>query len=150
MKLTTIFAVVFIVIGSFTLWKPQAVTPTVSIEAPNFVLQEIVAPVTKVLSGHSTEAGELAAFYYEVSKVILRDEAHGKVIKTTGHLRMFCERAVTLRFQGIFTRIPGLAEVIHGPQGILAETLKLEAGKLDYAETVEVFSAIAWACQEAG
>jgi hypothetical protein len=64
-------------------------------------------------------------------------------------LRTFCERAVTLRFQGAFAKVPGLADAIHGPNGALAKLLQLEVSELDHAKAAAAMDAVAWACREA-
>lgn len=150
MKPITIFAVVLVAAGSLYRWNPQAATPIVpAIEPPSAQLQLLVAPVTRNLTGRPVEARLLAAFYYEASETIRRDGLNAKIVKTKPHLVAFCERAATLRFQGAFSKVPGLAAVIHGPDGVIAKVLGLEPGELDHAKSAEVLHAIAWACQEA-
>jgi hypothetical protein len=91
----------------------------------------------------------MADFYSEVAKTLRRDGKGAKVIKTTADLRTFCERSVALRFQGTFAKVPGLAAVIHGPDGALAQLLSLEAQDLDHQRAARAFEAVAWACKEA-
>jgi len=150
MKPITIFAVVLVAAGSLYWWNPQSGTsPQPVIESPSVAMQAVVQPVIKKLAGHPAEAGLLAAFYYEASETIRRDGLNAKIVKTKSHLRTFCERAATLRFQRAFKRVPGLAAVIHGPEGVIAKVLGLEPFDLDHAKSAEVLHAIAWACQEA-
>lgn len=150
MKPTTIFAVVLVAAGSLYWWNPQVTSPqTPVIEPPGVALQSLVAPITKKLNGNPEEAKLLAAFYYEASETIRRDGLNAKIVKTKSHLVTFCERAASLRFQTTFAKVPGLATVIHGPDGVLAKVLNLEPGELDHAKSAEVLHAIAWACQEA-
>ena len=61
--------------------------------------------------------------------MLRRDGAGAQVVKTTAHFRTFCQRAVTLRFQGAFTRVPGLSDAIHGPDGALATLLEAGRGR---------------------
>jgi hypothetical protein len=70
-------------------------------------------------------------------------------VKNTSHLRTFCENAVTLRFQGAFQTISGLADAIHGSNGALAKLLTLDVVELDHAKAADALDAVAWACQEA-
>jgi hypothetical protein len=99
--------------------------------------------------GHADQARELAAFYHSAADVLRRDDAGAKVIKTTQQLRTFCENAVTLRFQGDFQAISGLADAIHGPNGALAKLLTLNVTELDHTKAADTLDAVAWACQEA-
>jgi len=150
MKPTTILAAVLVAAGSLYWWNPQAEAPdTPVIQPPTAELRALVNPITVKLIGHSAEAKLLAAFYYEASETVRRDERNGKIIKTKSHFAIFCERATTLRFQGAFTKVSGLAEAIHGETGVLAYVLQLGPGELDHTRAAIVLEAIAWACQEA-
>lgn len=149
MKSTTVLATILIVVGCLYTWKQQASAPMQVIDPPDAELQEIVLPVKNVLIGHPNEAKELASFYLEASEVIRRDGLNEKIVKTNSNLRTFCQRAVTLRFKGIFVKIPGLADAIHGKDGVMATVLGLEASEFDYTKAADAFHAIAWACQEA-
>ena len=150
MKPSTILAAVLIAAGSLYWWKSQATSPQAPvIEPPSVAMQAVVQPVIKKLAGHPAEAKLLAAFYFEASETVRRDGANAKIVKTKSHLVTFCERAAALRFQGAFKKVPGLAAVIHGPNGVIAKVLNLEPGELDHAKSAEVLHAIAWACQEA-
>lgn len=141
MKPTTIFAVVLVAAGSLYWWNPQAVTPQAPvIEPPNAELQSLVAPITKKLGSSPAEAKLLAAFYFEASETIRRDGLNAKIVKTKSHLRTFCERAATLRFQGAFKKVPGLAAVIHGPEGVIAKVLGLEPFEVDHTKIAEALS----------
>lgn len=150
MKLTTIFAVVLVASGGLYWWNPQTGTPDIQvIRPPGPELQEIVGRITRKLIGRPAEAKLLAAFYYEASETIRRDGYNDKVVKTNSHFATFLERSVTLRFQGIFAEVPGLAEAIHGESGVIAYILQLAPGELDHVRAAIVLEAIAWACQEA-
>ena len=120
-----------------------------TIPEPSADAKPAVAPVTRLLSGHPDEARQLAAFYHDAADVLRRDGAGAKVVKTTAHFRTFCQRAVTLRFQGAFNKVGGLSDAIHGPDGALARLLKLDAAELDPVKAADALDAVAWACQEA-
>jgi len=120
-----------------------------AIPPPTADVQQVVAPVTAALSGHRDEARQLAAFYKSAAETVFRDGEGAKVIKSTAHLRTFCERAATLRFQGAFQKVPGLSAAIHGPEGALAKLLGLEVAELDHGKAAMALRAVAWACQEA-
>ncbi|MCR4411295.1 MAG: hypothetical protein NUV77_02585 [Thermoguttaceae bacterium] len=119
------------------------------IPLPAGEVQQVVAPVTAALAGHRDEARQLTAFYHSAAETVRRDGAGAKVIKSTAHLRTFCERAATLRFQGAFQKVPGLAAAVHGPDGALAKLLGLEVAELKHGKAADVLDAVAWACQEA-
>ena len=119
------------------------------IPQPDAAARSAVSSVATLLSGHKSEAAELAAFYHAAADVLRRDGEGRKLLQNTQQLRTFCERAVTLRFQGVFTKIPGLADAIHGPQGALALLLGLEVRELDHAQAAAALDAVAWAAQEA-
>ncbi|MCL4190755.1 MAG: hypothetical protein KJZ87_03340 [Thermoguttaceae bacterium] len=120
-----------------------------AIPQPTADVQQVVAPVTAALSGHRDEARQLAAFYHSAAETVRRDGEGAKVIKSTAHLRTFCERAATLRFQGAFKKVPGLSAAIHGPDGALSKLLGLEVAELDHGKAAAALDAVAWACQEA-
>ena len=149
MKPTTLMSAGLIVVGLLATWRPKAPDPEPIPNAPDAATRAIVAPVTQTLAGHADEARQLAAFYQAAAETIRRDGAGAKVIGTTGDLRTFCERAVTLRFQGAFAKVPGLADAIHGPNGALAKLLQLEVSELDHAKAAAAMGAVAWACREA-
>jgi len=148
-KPTTLMAVVLIVAGLAATWRPTAPSPDPIPDPPDAAARAIVAPVSAKLAGHPDEARQLAAFYREAAETIRRDGNGAKVVKTTADLRTFCQRAVTVRFQGGFAKVPGLADVIHGPEGALAKLLKLDVTDLDHARTAAALDAVAWACREA-
>ena len=148
-KLTDVAAILLTAI-TLVPWGGGGETPGAPvIPAPSVEVQTAVGPITMVLAGHGDEAKELAAFYHAAAEVVRRDGAGGKVVKNTSHLRTFCERAATLRFQGAFQKVPGLSDAIHGPNGALANLLKLDVIELDHGKTADVLNAVAWACQEA-
>ena len=118
-----------------------------AIPQPAVEARQAVAPVTAALAGHRDEARQLAAFYHSAADALRRDGAG--VVQNTGQLRTFCERAVTLRFQGAFQKVPGLSAAIHGPDGALATLLGLEVVELDHGKAAAALDAVAWACQEA-
>ena len=124
-------------------------TPAPVIPAPSSEAAEAVKPITTLLADHADEARQLASFYHAAAEVIKRDGAGAKVVQTTADFRTFCERSVTLRFQAVFQRVPGLSAAIHGPQGALTKLLKLDVADLDHRKTAEALDAVAWACQEA-
>ena len=119
------------------------------IPLPAGEVQQVVAPATAALAGNRDEARQLAAFYHSAAETVRRDDAGAKVIKSTAHLRTFCERAATLRFQGAFQKVPGLAAAVHGPDGALAKLLGLEVAELEHGKAADALDAVAWACQEA-
>ncbi len=151
MKTSTITAIVLIAVGVFSVWRLNlnGPTPIPNIDAPSVANQQIVAPITSLLKGNKKQSCVLSAFYFEASKTLRRDGNGEKIIKTKSHFRTFCKRAATLRFQGIFKSIPGLADAIHGKDGALSKILGLEAEMLDHEKTADALHAIAWACQEA-
>lgn len=149
MKPTTLLATVLIVAGLVATWRPVAPAPEPIPEPPEAATQAIVRNVTERLAGHPNEAQQLAAFYHTAAETIRRDGNGAKVVKTTADLRTFCQRAVTLRFQGAFAKVPGLSRAIHGPDGALAKLLKLDVVDLDHAKAAAALDAVAWACQEA-
>jgi len=148
-KPTTLLATVLIVAGLVATWRPVAPSPEPIPEPPEAAAQAIVAPVSAKFAGHPDEARQLAAFYHAAAETIRRDGNGAKVVKTTADLRTFCQRAATLRFQGVFAKVPGLSRVIHGPDGALAKLLKLDVTDLDHAKAAAALDAVAWACQEA-
>lgn len=149
MKPTTLLALVLIVVGVVTAWRPPAPTPDPRPAPPDAATAAIVAPVSTKLAGHPDEARQLAAFYDAAAEALGRDGRGAGVIKTTAELRTFCERAVTVRFQGAFAGVSGLADAIHGPDGALAKLLGLDVTELDHARAAAAFEAVAWACREA-
>jgi len=148
-KPTSLVAVVLIVAGVVAAWRPVSPSPAPDPNPPDDATRATVAPVVAALGGHAEEARQLAAFYLAAAETIRRDGAGAKVLKNTAHLRTFCERAVTLRFQGAFAKVPGLAAAIHGPSGALAKMLKLDVAELDHGKAAVALEAIAWACGEA-
>lgn len=149
MKPTTLGAAILIVVGLVAAWRPTAPSPETFPEPPDAATQAIVARVTQTLAGHPEQSRQLAAFYGAAAEVVRRDGDGSKVIKTTADLRTFCERAVTVRFQGAFAKVPGLAEAIHGSDGALARLLGLEVSQLEHGKAADALDAIAWACHEA-
>jgi hypothetical protein len=148
-KPTTLVAVVLIVAGLMATWRPVSPSPE-PIPAPaDDATRAAVSPVRAALAGHGDEARQLAAFYHAAADCVRRDGAGQKVLAKTSHLRMFLERSITLRFQGAFSKVPGLADTVHGPQGALAKLLKLDVADLDHGKAVAALEAIVWACQEA-
>ena len=111
-------------------------------------LRSLVGLITEVLNGYPNQARVLSSFYFEASKTVRRDGGNARIIKTNNHLRTFGERAVTLRFQGMFQKVPGLSEAIHGGGGFLSEILGLDPGPLDHEKAADALHAVAWACQE--
>ena len=149
MKPTTVVAAILIVVGLVAVWRPASSSPEPAPQPPDAATQAIVARVTQTLAGHPEEAQQLAAFYGAAADVVRRDGAGAKVLKTTADLRAFGQRAVTLRFQGAFAKVPGLSEAIHGPDGALARLLGLEVSQLNHGKAADALDAIAWACREA-
>ena len=148
-KLSDVAAIALVVLALVP-WGEGVDGPAApEIPAPSAEAQAAVTPITLVLAGHGDEAKELAAFYHAAAEVVRRDGAGAKVLKNTSHLRTFCERAATLRFQGAFQKVPGLSDAIHGPNGALANLLKLDVVEIDHAKTADALDAVAWACQEA-
>ncbi len=119
-------------------------TPTPTIPEPSAELKSLCGPVTAKLQGHA-QAGELAAFYLAYADVLKRD-AGEKIVKTTARLRTHNQRSVTLRFQGAFSKVPGLALAI---DAVLVAHLGTKVADLDYARATEAMTALAWAAQEA-
>lgn len=150
MKPTTLLAAGLIVVGLVAAWRSTVVSPDTVPEPPDAATRAILAPVTQILAGHPQEARQLADFYHAAADVVRRDGNGAKVVKTTAELRAFGERAVTLRFQGVFAKVPGLSDAIHGPEGALARLLGLDVSDLDHGKTADALEAVAWACQEAG
>lgn len=148
MKPTTLLALGLIVAGLLATWRPPAPSPTPGPAPPDAATQTIVAPVSAKLAGHPDEARQLAAFYTAAADALRRDGNGAQVVKTTADLRTFCERAVTVRFQDAFSRVPGLADAIHGPEGALAKLLGLEVTELDHTRAAAALDAVAWACRE--
>ena len=108
-----------------------------------------MAPVSACLAGHPAEARQLAAFYQAAADAVRRDAAGRKLLGTTEDLRTFLERAVAIRFQGAFQKLPGLAEAIHGPDGALAKLLGREVRDLGHAGAADALEAVAWALETA-
>jgi len=148
-KPTTLMAVVLIVAGLAATWRPSGPSPAPIPGPPDAATRALVAPVSAKLADHPEEARQLAAFYHEAAETIRRDGNGAKVVKTTSDLRTFCQRAVTIRFQGAFAKVPGLADAIHGPDGALAKLLRLDVTDLDHASAAAALDAVAWACREA-
>jgi hypothetical protein len=118
------------------------VTPDVPpIPTPSNALQNAVQPVVTALKGHP-QAEEFADCYRTLADVVGRDST---VIKTKSDLVRYLEDGVTLRFQGIFQKAPGLSAAIHGPDGVLMRHLGPDPGPLDHAAAKEALLAIAWA-----
>ena len=149
MKPTTVVAAILIVVGLVAVWRPASPSPDPLPQPPEAATQAIVARVTQTLAGRPEQARQLAAFYDAAAEVVRRDGDGAKVIKTTADLRTFCERAVTVRFQGAFAKVPGLAEANHGSDGALASLLGLDVSQLEHGKAADALDAIAWACQEA-
>lgn len=148
-KITDLAAILLAVV-TLVPWGRSVDGPTaLEIPAPSAEVKPAVAPITLVLADRDSEAKELAAFYHAASDVVRRDGAGAKVIKKTSDLRTFCEKAVTLRFQGAFQKVSGLSDAIHGPDGALAKILDLDVVELDHAKAADALDAVAWACQEA-
>jgi hypothetical protein len=116
---------------------------------PDAAARSAVSAVSTLLAGHKGEAAQLAAFYHAAAEIVRRDGEGERVLTSTQQLRTFCQRAVTLRFQGVFTKIPGLADAIHGSQGALAVLLGLDVKELNHAQAAAALDAVAWAAQEA-
>ncbi|HDZ26234.1 hypothetical protein LCGC14_0809500 [marine sediment metagenome] len=151
MKPTTITAIVLVTFGVFSILRSGQAKPdqVPALDAPSAELQVIVKPITEVLNGYPKQASVLSSFYLEASKTIRRDGRNAKIIRSKNHLRTFGDRAVTLRFQEIFQKVPGLSKAIHGKSGALSQVLGLDPGPLDHEKTADAFYAVAWACQEA-
>ena len=149
MKPTDILAIGLAVVAVVYLGRSPQRPDGAAIPQPTAEAKTAVTPVTTTLTGHREEAGQLAAFYHSAADAVRRDGAGAKVLKNTSHLRTFCERAATLRFQGAFQKVPGLSEAIHGPSGALAKLLKLDVTDLDHGKAADALDAVAWACQEA-
>ncbi len=149
MKPTTLLALILIVAGVVATWRPPAPSPEPGPAPPDAATRAIVAPVSARLAGHPDEARQLAAFYSAAAEALRRDGSDAQVVKTTADLRTFCQRAVTVRFQGAFAKVPGLADAIHGPEGALAKLLGLDVTDLDHARAAAALDAVAWACREA-
>ncbi len=115
-----------------------------TIPEPSVELRMLCGPVVEKLKGHP-QAGELAAFYAAYADVLKRD-ASEKTVKTTARLRTHNQRSVTLRFQGAFSKVPGLAGAI---DAVLVAHLGTKVTDLDYARASEAMLALAWAAQEA-
>ena len=149
MKLTDLLAIGLV--GAVVVFLGQGARQPdgAAIPQPAAEVRQAVTPVTTVLAGHGDQARELAAFYHSAAETVRRDGTGAKVVKSTSHLRTFCERAATLRFQGDFAKVPGLSDAIHGPNGALAKLLKLDVADLDHGKAADAFEAVAWACQEA-
>ena len=148
-KLSDVAAIALVVLVLVP-WGEGADGPAApEIPAPSAEAKLAVTPITALLSGHGDQARELAAFYHAAAEVVRRDGVGAKVLKNTSDLRTFGQRAVTLRFQGAFQKVPGLSEAIHGPGGALAQLLKLDVVELHHTKTADVLDAVAWACQEA-
>ena len=151
MSKTTIIAAVLIAFGVFSVWKPSlsGPDPVPDIDPPSASLQVIVKPITEVLDGYPEQEATLTGFFFEASEIIRRDGQNEKIVKTKHDLKLFLERAATLRFKGTFQKVSGLSESIHGRKGAFAKYLGTEAGLLDHTRAADVFYAVAWACQEA-
>lgn len=146
----TDFAAILLTVVTLVPWGRSADGPAaLEIPAPSAEAKLAVAPITLVLTDRSDEAKELAAFYHAAADVVRRDGTGAKVIKKTSDLRTFCEKAVTLRFQGVFQKVSGLSEAIHGSDGALAKLLELDVVELDHTKAADALDAVAWACQEA-
>jgi len=148
-KPTTLIATLLIVTGLVAAWRPSTSSERTIPAPPDAATRANVRDVTTVLTGHPNEARKLATFYHEAAETIRRDGQGAKIIKTTADLRTFCQRTVTLRFQGDFAKVPGLADAIHGPKGALARLLQLEVTELDPIQAANGLDAVAWACEEA-
>ncbi len=149
MKPTTLMGLVMIAAAVTAMWRPDAPPVETTVEAPDATVQAVVAPVSAKLAERSGEAWQLAAFYAAAAEAIRRDGQGDRIVRTTGELRTFLERTATIRFQGAFRQVPGLADAIHGPKGALAQLLDLEATDLDHDRAAAALDAVAWACGEA-
>lgn len=118
------------------------VVPT--IPEPSIELKMLCGPVIEKLKGHP-QAGELVKYYAAVADTLKRD-ATEKIVGTTAHLRTFNQRSVALRFQGAFSKVPGLAGAI---DAVLVARLGTKVTDLNYARASEAMLALAWAAQEA-
>jgi len=149
MKPSTLVATLLILAGLVAAWRPASPSPAPQPTPPDAATRAAVAGVTAKLTGHPDEARTLAAFYAAAADAVRRDGQGVKVLRTTPQLRVFLERAATLRLQGAFAKVPGLAEAIHGPDGALAKLLGLDAAEVNHARAAAALEAIAWACAEA-
>jgi hypothetical protein len=121
------------------------VTPDVTpIPTPSNALQNAVQPITTALKGHP-QAKEFSNCYRTLADVVGRDST---VIKTKHDLARYLESSVKLRFQDVFQKAPGLANAIHGPDGVLMRHLGADPGPLDHAAAKQVLLAIAWAAKQ--
>lgn len=105
--------------------------------------QAIAAEVRRMMAGHP-QRGQVAAFYAAMADLVPRLPENA-----TGHqARRWFETAAKLQFGDTFQRVPGLAEAIHGPNGIIAKIYGTEAGPLDRAKMKAALLAVAWACSD--
>lgn len=149
MRTSDLVAIGLACVAVVALGRFSAPSGDVAYPEPPAAAREAVAPVTARLAGHPDEAEQLARFYHDAADALRRDGAGAKVLTSTAHVRTFCERAVTLRFQGTFQKVPGLTDAIHGPEGAFAQLLALDVTELDHAKAADAFDAVAWACREA-
>jgi hypothetical protein len=138
--------------GNPTPVPPDPVTP--EIPTPSSDLVSIVSPITPILVGEKSQlkkdVSALKSFYLEMADTLTRDK-DTKVIKTTDQLRQTNINAGTIAFQntGMKSRYPGLGQAI---DKALADKLGLdivELTDLKRKDAIDIFTAIAWACQQA-
>lgn len=131
--------------------KAKDAPPTVAAWSPSAQAAAAVAPIRTLLAGQPVTAEALGG-YYAAAATDLRTApklADGTLlVPTTGQLRVFLERSITIRFAGKLTPVPGLGAAIHGPDGALAKLVGLEAKQLDAAQAADALDAIAWACRQ--
>lgn len=104
--------------------------------------QAIAQPVRDLVAAHPQKQ-ELFAFYMALAETVPRlpDTATGKQV------RDWFENAAKLMFGDTFQKVPGLAERIHGQNGVIAQIYGLEPGKLDKPKMQSALKAVAWACR---
>lgn len=112
-------------------WMPASLRPARPIRPET-------EEIARLLAQHP-QRSELARFYRAVADVLprLRPAPTGR------EFRDILERAVRLRFEDEFTRVPGLAAAIHGDHGAIAKLYGLDAGPLDIQKMQAALRAVA-------
>lgn len=103
--------------------------------------QLIAAPVQRMMANHPQRA-ELGAFYAALADLVPKLPSNA----TAHQVRRWFETAAQLQFSDSFQRVPGLADAIHGPNGIIAQIYGTDAGPLNRDAMRAALRAVAWAC----
>jgi hypothetical protein len=93
----------------------------------------------------SQQRKQLAAFYSGVARLLPNLKEAAPDLDNT-KFRKVLELAARLYFSKSFPKTAGLADSIHGPNGVIAQLYGLDTGPLDVERMARTLNAIAEAC----